>query len=214
MPALPVVENVLQLTIGGNTPAYPWINILHWGYSGGAPSATDANNIALELYTVWVAQFGPLMVNLATILKATAVDLTSELGAAGQAEGVNNGSRGADSQIPPSTSVLVTKTLGRRYRGGHPRSYIFAGLHTDLDTPTIWNGGFVGDVQAAYSAVVTALDAFVAGTTTLTGEVTVSYYSKALDPVPPSRRVTPLVLPVTSHTAQAHIATQRRRIGR
>jgi len=213
MGALPVVPNVLKLTIGGDQGPYTWVNALHWSYTGGAPSATDADNIAETLYTAWVAQFAPLMAAGTSILEATCVDLTSDLGASGANSGSTIGSR-AGVTVSPALAVLISKTIARRYRGGHPRMYIVAGVQDDLGGPAEWTSGLQGDVQAAWTAVSAILNAYVTGTTTLAGEVTVSYISKAVNPVAPYRRPVPLVLPVSAHVTQTHVAVQRRRMGR
>jgi hypothetical protein len=110
--------------------------------------------------------------------------------------------------------VLVSKHVGRRYRGGHPRSYLNVGISSDLADESHWAGLFTAGVTTAYAALSTAMLGHTSGSTTLDGEVTVSYVDKAVNPVAPFRRPTPLVLPVLAATAQTQIAVQRRRIGR
>jgi hypothetical protein len=213
MPALPVVPNVLKLTIEGNQGAFTWANAFHWSYTGGAPSAGNAGDVASDLLADWIGNFGPLASGGVEFTRATCVDLSSDLGATGEASGATAGGR-AGTAVAPALAVLISKTIGRRYRGGHPRMYVVGGVEADFATASTWSGGLVGDVQAAWAAVSAALNALVVGTTTLSGEVTVSYTSKALNPVAPYRRAVPLVFPVTGHTTQAQIAIQRRRLGR
>jgi len=213
MPALPVVANVIRFSIEGTTPGYPWSNVLYWGYGGVAPTTANLNDYADALFNAWVADFGPLMANTATIERATATDLGSTLGVIGAGGTTEVGSRGTV-EIPASSAVLITKTIGRRYRGGHPRSYVFAGIQTDLVNSSHWAGAFVTAVGGAYSAMSLSMNGLVETGTNLTSEVCVSYTDRAVNPVPPYHRPVPLVLPVLGVLVQPEIANQRRRIGR
>jgi hypothetical protein len=213
MPPLPAVDHVVRLTVFGDTPGYPWVNAFFWAYTGGPPAAADVATIADDLLTEWIGQFAPLMLTASHINGTTCVDLSSSSGASGEGLGINAGSRGTV-ELPGSSCVLIRKNIARRYRGGHPRSYVFAGIQTDLVDSAHWSNALVGDVQAAYTAVTAALNSIVVGATTLTHEVNVSYITN--DPIThlPVRRVTPLVDPVIGHAAQSQVAIQRRRVGR
>ncbi len=213
MPALPVVPNVIKFTVEGTTPAHNWVNVLHWSFTGGPPLAADLNNCCDQLGGLWDTNFTPLMLTSATIAKTTAVDLTSAMGAGSELAVGVNGSRGT-AELPGSSSVVVSKTTARRFRGGHARSYILAGIATDMATTSTWAGALVAAVTGAYEAVQTGMNGHVAGGTTLGHEVMVSYMTT--DPIThlPIRRVTPLVDAVIAVAAQARIGSQRRRIGR
>jgi hypothetical protein len=213
VPALPVVPNAIRFTIEGTTPAHAWVNTFHWGYTGPAPLLADLNDFAATLYAAWVTDFAPLMLTAGTIERATAIDLSSTLGVAGEDVGTNAGSRGT-AEIPAASSVLISKTIGRRYRGGHPRSYIFAGIQTDLQSSSLWATAFTLNVATAYAAVTAALTGHTHGAVTLDTEVVVSYVDSTLFPLSPHFRTTPLVLPVLGVAVQPEIAIQRRRVGR
>jgi hypothetical protein len=213
MPPLPPVPNVMKFTIEGSTGLHPWTNVLHWTYTGGVP--TDANCIAFSgvLFAAWSTDFAALMLAGSTITKATCVDLTSALGSSGETLGTVDGTR-TGGTVPSSASVLIKKTISRRYRGGHPRTYIFAGADTDLDDSAHWAAGLTGAVFTAYTAVRTAMDLVTEGSTSLGTEVIVSYVDTVTNPVPPHRRTVPLIFPVGTFSVEALVATQRRRIGR
>jgi hypothetical protein len=210
---LPPAAQVLRFTIEGTTPRAPWVNALHFGYTGGPPSAANCTALASLLLATWNTEFAPLMLTSATIEKATCTDLTSSTANSGVAEDILPGSRGT-AELPGSASVIVKKIVGRRYRGGHPRSYIFAGIATDMADPSHWAAGLVAAVNGAYTTVAFGtLNGMVEGTTTLGPEVVVSYFDTVTVPLAPHRRVVPLVLPITSTAALSRIGSQRRRIG-
>jgi hypothetical protein len=213
MPSLPFVPGVLRFTIEGTTPTHPWANVFHMAYTGAPPSALNCQNWAGEFLTIWTAQFAPLMSTPSTIEKSVVVDLSSATGAGGEIANTSPGSRGT-AEVPGSAAVLVSKTISRRYRGGHPRSYIFAGIQTDMVNASHWSAALVAAVDAAYGAFWSTINGYGGGGVSSAGEVIVSYVDKALFPVAPFRRAVPLVEPVTSHVTTARIATQRRRIGR
>lgn len=213
MPALPVVPDALKVVVEGTTPAYPWVNILHWGYAGSPPASGDCVTLAGVILTAWKAAFLPLMYDEATVDSVSVTDLSSYTGGAGVAAGSSVGTRGS-AEVPGSSCVLVKKIIGRRYRGGHPRTYLCVGIQTDLNNVSQWSATLVGLVTTAYGDINTALSSYVAGPATLSSEVCVSYIDKTVNPVKPYRRTTPLVLPVTSYSVESQIAEQRRRIGR
>jgi len=213
MPPLPSAPNVVKFAVNGTCDTKTWANVLHWGYTGAAPTSADLTAFAAALLGAWATEIMPLADNQCTVTGVTAVDLSSALGAAGETLGSTDGSRGAGS-TPASTCVLVSKSIGRRYRGGHPRSYLNCGVVTDMTNPFTWSTTLTGLVFSAYNAVRTALNGLVETGTTLATEVIVSYIDKLLNPVAPFRRAAPLVLPAGAITVSPLIATQRRRLGR
>lgn len=207
MAALPAVANVIKFTVEGSCDGVPTANSLHWAYAGTLPSAAALNAFTSALLTAWGTQFSPLMGTDCSVLLATAIDLSSTSGASGQTSNTTAGVR-TGGRVPSSSAVVVSKSIARRYRGGHPRSYIQAGTFTDLDDSAHWSTGLTVAVDGAYDAVRVAVTGQVSGGCTLGNEVTVSYFT-ALAP-----RAVPLVEPVTGHTTRTHIGTQRRRLGR
>jgi hypothetical protein len=213
VPALPFVPNVVKIVVEGTTPDFPWANVFHWTYTGTPPPGATCASFAVSIYNEWVADFIPLMSIPSTLEKVTVVDLASDLGGEGESAASTPGTAGA-TFISASSAVLVSKTIDRRYRGGHPRSYIFAGIVADLLDSAHWTGAFTASVLAAYSNFTDALNALTHAGTALFGEATVSYVDKALNPVAPYRRAVPLVLPVVSFAVEPELANQRRRVGR
>ena len=213
MPALPAVPFVMKLVIEGTTPVDPWANTTYWGYTGGPPTAGDMNTICAHLQGLYNANFTALRSNASTYEQIVGFDLSSALGATGGASASTVGTRGAG-EVPGSAAVVVSKSVSRRYRGGHGRSYIFAGIQTDLLTASTWTTSLTAAVDGAYAAITSGMNGYNTGGTTITTEVIVSYVDKAVNPVAPYRRTVPLVLPVTATITKQRIGSQRRRLGR
>lgn len=211
MVALPSVPGVVKFTVEGDVGGIGWVNVIHYAYTGTVPTGGTLVSFCSTLLTTWGTQFSPLMSVAGSVTRATAVDLSSTSGAGGEATDTLPGVR-TGATLPPSSAVLVSKHIARRYRGGHPRSYIVAGTVTDLDDPGHWTTALTVAVDGAYSAVLTAMNALVVGGTDLTGEAIVSYFDTTLIPAPPHRRITPLVEPVTGISVRTAIASQRRRL--
>lgn len=213
MPPLPAVPNVVKFSVEGLCGSHPWANVIHYSYTGAPPSSADLNAMAGILLGAWASEIMPLADDSCTVDQCLAVDLSSGTGAAGAAAGTTPGTR-AGGIMPASACVLVNKTIGRRYRGGHPRSYLNVGVQSDMTNPSTWTGTLTGLVFTAYNAVRTAMAGLVETATTLGVEVIVSYIDKILNPIAPFRRAVPLVLPVGGIVVNPVIASQRRRLGR
>lgn len=210
VPALPVVANVIRFTIEGTTPTHPWVNVFYWRYTGVAPTVANLNDFCDDALAAWVSRFQALALTASSFERATAVDLSSTLGSSGEFSSHQPGTRGT-AELPGSCAVLLSKHIGRRYRGGHPRSYLAIGLQTDLADTSHWATGLLVATDGAYAAFTTDM-ALTHGSTTLDAEVCVSYVDKGTNPLPPHRRVVPLVLPVLGVSVEARVASQRRRI--
>jgi hypothetical protein len=213
MPALPAVPNVIKLAIAGTDNAVEWVNVLHWAYTGATLLASAAADIATHAYTLWTTNFPPFMSNSAVIGSATVTDLSSDTGATAVHVGEVAGTAGTD-EIPASAALVIHKTTPRRYRGGHPRTYLQVGDSAALFDSRHWMVAFQSGVLAAYEAVAAGLTGYTSSGTTLTNEVCVSYIDKATGDPTTHRRAVPLVQPITGYSTDDRICAQRRRLGK
>jgi len=217
MPPLPVVPAVAKIIVSGVTGAAidrVWNNIFHASYTGTTPTETILNSIANSLYNAWI-DTGPSSIQTAdtTLQSVEVVDLASDTGASGFVSEENDGTNGED-PLPAQVCTLVSYDITRRYRGGHPRTYVNAGGDGNLLTMNQWNDGYIAEATAAWNVFFSALTGTASGGFSLTGPVCVSYVDREVNPVPPYRRTTPLVEPILGFTVDQLLATQRRRIGR
>jgi len=218
MPPLPAVPNVLKVVVQGNTSTvgeFPWANILHFQYSGSAPTSANCVTIAGDINTAWGAHMAAECPNTTVQNFTSVTDLTSA--SAGSGESLNSipGTRG-DDEIPANAALLISYPVSTRYKGGHPRSYLVVGGNADFLDAAHWSNAFTAEAQTHWQAFLNAVLAISVGGTVISTLCAVSYVSKVVNPVAPYRRPTPLVFPlsVASATASNQMASQRRRIGR
>jgi len=220
MPALPNVNKVLRAVINwqvdGDTMG---ATVHHWRYTGSQPSASDDVAIAAEIVAEGDSAFGGLCNAHVGMNTCTVTDLTSDTAPEGTGGTPWLGTR-TGGQLSPGTAVVVRHAIGRRYRGGHPRSYLPLGTSTDLQTSGLWTTAFQSAVDSAWgtfnSVVVGAINSITAGAEL----VNVSYYkgfTVVTSPTTgrarnvPTVRATPVVDTVTGHTVALNIGSQRRR---
>lgn len=218
MPPLPDVPNVLKVVVQGNgSEATPitWANVLHWHYTGSAPSSTTLNTVAAHIGASWGTHMAPECPSPTVQNLIEVIDLTSSTSASGFDFTSRAGTRG-DDEIPANSAMLAIYPVSRRYRGGHPRSYLLVGGNADFLDMAHWSTAFTAEVQSHWYDFLNAILAYSTGGMTIDRLVNVSYYSKEINPVPPYRRTTPLVddLDIGTMFTEQQIASQRRRIGR
>jgi hypothetical protein len=157
--------------------------------------------------------------------EVSAADLTSPTAGSGQAAtNIAGGRPGVP--LDAATAVLINHAIGRRYRGGKPRTYLPAGVGGDILNPQQWTTQAVSD----FHSWVTYLDSVrqgMPGTTVLHSLVNVSYYkgSKAsitgtapyerghTKPIVSTDPGYPIIDSITSSSVNVKPASQRRRSG-
>lgn len=219
MPALPNVAGVLKLAVDWGVESDSAAMTVHYfRYSSGAPSAADLSTFANDAVSDGDSQFGGLASTHVGMMSATARDLSSAMGNEATAGTPWVGTRGSD-LTAPGAAVVVSHSISRHYRGGHPRSYLPLGIAGDITSGGVWGGSLVTAVDSAWGTwIANRFGTF--GSLTVTQLVNVSYYG------PPNRTVTsstgrvktvstvravPIVDTITGHVTRAKIGSQRRR---
>jgi hypothetical protein len=219
MPALPPATQVCRIIVhqalqdDNNV-----INRFFIKYTGSPPTDAMLNTFCAAVGTAWGANVSPLQSSNITAYRAETEDLTSATSAVGAANFTEVGTR-AGATLSASVAAVINGIIARRYRGGHPKNFLWAGIETDLQTVGTWKATFTAAVEAGWLAFIDAvLGAGWAGAGTLT-PVNVSYYagfhnftfpSGRTRPIP-TVRVAPVVDPITEYTVRAIIGSQRRR---
>jgi hypothetical protein len=205
-PFLPV-PGVVRLALEGNQAGRPFANIFHVQYTGAAPTAANLDTWAGTWYTSVTGTLAAQAHTTATYTSVTATDLSSITGAQVTAGGPAPGALAGDT-IPSNSAGLINWNSSFRYRGGHPRTYLVAGVQTSLLNPNTWTDGFTGNlndcadsIRAAAATPGTGFDA--------TGPCAVSYRQAS---APDGYRLVPLVMPIATGVASSGIATMRRRM--
>lgn len=217
---LPPIANMLRVVISGEIDAenvFPWANVLHFGYTGVAPSNAVCATIAGDVSTQWGTHMAPECPSPTTLTRVTVTDLTSSSAGEGEDLTVRPGTRGDDS-IPANAAGLISYPSEIRYRGGHPRTYLYVGGNADLEGAAKWSALFTAEFLTHWKAFLNAVVAISESGTNVNSMASIRYYGKFLpnDGPPRYRLVTPVVNPIVPNTAvsQQEIASQRRRIGR
>lgn len=219
MPPLPNVPNVVKSQLLWSDSADNDVRTtLFFRYSGGSPTGTDCNALAADIYSAIAAMVGQWTAST-QLTGVEVTDLSSPSGGQGLHAQSTAGTR-AGSDLAGGTCVVVGYVIGRRYRGGKPRSYLPFFSASDLTTRQQWTAG---DLTALDSALATAFAAIIgssSGSTTLTDHVNVSYYdgfTVVTSPTTgrarnvPKLRTTPVVDVITSFGARSQPGSQRRR---
>lgn len=222
MPPLPAVPKVLQLAVQTKVDNASDINInrVHYQYTGTAPTPSQLTSFATTVLTAWGSAFAPSMIADKTFVGLVAIDLSSPTSATAEVTASIAGTR-AGTRVPSDAAFVLSSTVGRRYRGGHPRVYLPFGVAGDLDTERAWESSFVTAVVTANAGLVTAIEgAGWAGAGTLS-PVNVSYYAgfhlvtypsgRSRD-VPTLRVGGPLVDAITGYVGRTQVGSQRRRL--
>lgn len=219
MPALPSIPLVLKIDLqwtdgtDANVSTRQYFRI-----SGSDPPSSDCVLLAADIYS-HAAAMAHLWDPDTDLTGVKVTDLSSAFGGIGEHFQSTVGTR-PSVPTPASTCVLVNYVIGRRYRGGKPRSYFPWLAASDMVSRQQWTGASLTEVSTALSTYFAAVLGTTVGATTITEHVNVSYYegfTVVTNPIThraknvSTPRATPLVDPIQSWSVAATIASQRRR---
>ena len=221
MPALEPVPNVLKVDIGWSIGSdLTALTRLFVSWSGTAPSNATCASLAAALYVIFAAELAVYTATTNALEYVNVQDLTSDTAGQGTHVATTAGSL-AGGLLGAGVAFLASMKIGRRYRGGKPRSYLPLGDVTFLDTAQLWTSGFQGDVQASLNAIIADVSVTSSGGCDLGSLVNVSYYKGFVVSPPnpvtgrvrnvPTPRAVPVVDPVTAWVAEQRLSSQRRR---
>lgn len=219
MPALPEIPNVLRTDLLWNVDSDVGVSSRQFfRYSGGPPNSANCVDLAADIWEHASALAG-LYSTAVELTGVKVTDLSDNSGGEGVHEQVEAGSR-SGSRLPGNAAVLINYVIGRRYRGGRPRTYFPFFTVADINSSSTWVGTSLDDVTTAMSSYFGAVIGLNVGSTTITQHVNVSYYSGftvVTNPVTGRARnvskvrTTPLVDDILSWSVASRIASQRRR---
>lgn len=215
------VPNVVRVTLEGfvdtSSADTLWVNVLHFSYSGTLPSNTTCTSIAGSIAVTWNAHVASLCPSPTTLQAVTVTDLSSNAGGSGESLPLFPGTRGDDS-IPANAAVLISYPTTFRYKGGHPRQYLYVLGNADLQGATNWSTAATAEVQTHWRDFLNTCTSISVSGTSLSSFVTVRYKGKFLPNGGPPHfyLTTPIVnvVPANTPVARQKMASQRGRIGR
>jgi hypothetical protein len=221
MPALPNVPKVIRT-------AFKWavendlvgLSRIFLEYSGVAPTAAQLVTLADVFMTSFGTNIAEWFSESNSIESVEMTDLSSPTSAFGESTAAAIEGTRAGQALPGATCVLINYGLDRRYRGGHPRSYVPALISTDLNTEQTWTSATLGDFLTAWTTFAeSAVGSEWSGGGTITN-VNVSFFegfTPVQNPITlryrnvPKVRVTPLVDIIATMTANPAPCFQTRR---
>ena len=205
MPARPPVPDVLKVEFLWNQDGLPAANVKYVLFHGTAPTPAACAAIAEALGTAFWNVASPLYPE-ATILEAVRVtDLTTDTGSEGTWAGAAPGT-GSGFMLPAGCCVLMDHTIGRRYRGGHPRTYYPACSDTEYIAPASWSSTVISTMTSAEAAYALEASTFSESGCEGTYNVNVSYVTAG------APRVAPVIDQITGSVCSAIVRSQRRRL--
>lgn len=212
-----VLRVVLEGFVDTSSADTLWANVLHFTFGGTSPSNATCTAIGTSIASNWAFDVASLCPSPTTLQSVTVTDLSSPAAGEGEALVLHPGTRGDDS-IPANAAVLISYPSAVRYKGGHPRSYLYVLGNADLLGATNWSTAATAEVQTKWRQFLAdCLNSGSAGTT-ISGFCSVRYRGKFLpNGGPPHFYLnTPIVNPIPANAAIARqrMASQRGRIER
>lgn len=211
----PPVPNVVKTVVEGATSfAKDWFTLFHWFYTGTPPSVADLTTLATHVLEIFQGNFVPTTPPSTTINAVQATDLSTIMMPSVTVTNPMPGTSTAD-KLPANCCVLFNWDVAMRYRGGHPRNYIYTGTDEDLLNESQWDSAFLTTMAAKMNNFVGNVTGFVFGGSTILEPVMVSYFGGVPTVGGESqRRAVPLALPIVMGQVNPFVGSQRRRIGR
>jgi hypothetical protein len=206
MPPMPAVPNVIRVAQSGYVNTVQWANVYHFAYDNGPATEADLNTWAEGFYTHFGSTIAQCVGNTTTYGTIDVIDLTTPSSAVGGYSGPDLGD--AIAAADNAVCWLVNHKIARRYRGGHPRTYIPGTGGANITSGNTWAETILGTMQEAVTSFYAACLAIDTPSCTGAQLVSVSYYTAG------ELRDEPLVDVVTGSTVSPMIATQRRRLGK
>jgi hypothetical protein len=208
MPPLPPLADVVRWKFIGVVDGRLVINVLHSEFTGGGGVIPDLTASCHDAFTAFGSHVVAHVNAGYTLEQVTAEDLTSNTAPVAQYTGSTAGG-GGGTLDPLNTALVLSWPIARRYRGGHPRTYI-VGLESDQRTDArFWSPATITTFAAAGAAFRTAMDAISNGSYS-TFTLGVASYRTGNAP-----RVTPIFTAfIGDPQVHPRVDSQRRRLGK
>lgn len=207
MVALPPVSGVAKIVVKQTLGTVNVFNVLHAQTNDNHPgTASELLNLATAVRTAWVTNVLPLQNAVLSLTDVVCTDLSSDTGAEATVTGLTAGGNQGIA-TPANCAICWSWRIGRRYRGGHPRTYIGGLSTTDTAGPNTIVAARITAHQAAAVALRSAINS--AATSNGAWQLVVVHYRRAKQVLP-----VPLVSTVNAVTVDSRLDSQRRRLGR
>lgn len=207
MPPLPPAHGVAKIIVKQTLGGTNIFNVLHAASSPAINWTTaECQSMANAVRAAWVSNVIPLQTTALTLTDVQVVDIGSATGNEATATGSTPGTVVAVA-LPASAAICWSWKIGRRYRGGHPRTYIGGLTGTDLLNPNTIAVARVTAHAAAAAAIRSAINGVMVGGN-VANMCCVNYVRNKVPLDPPETDF------FTGVSVDSRVDTQRRRLGR
>ena len=204
---LPAVPTVAKCQINGNISGRAFVNIFHVQFNTDFLSAAQCTDIAGKFLTLYKTQFANYMASGVQVSNCIVTDLGGATGAQGSSSAGFSGTH-SGFQLPNNVALAASWHIGRRYRGGHPRTYFPGQTQSDLQDTMHWSANTLSNWTLAAQGFVTGVVGLGSTVPYPLNLVCVHYVMHKVPQTPP------LVDVITSATVHPRIDSQRRRLGK
>lgn len=207
MPPLPAANKVLRGAFRSTVEGQDNLNILHLEYNGAGNNQADLDTLA----TNWAGFIKTMVQSLQSVdcvyHELTVVDLTSSTALTSTVPVTGTGSHSGGAS-PASMACCISWHVHRRYRGGHPRTYVGGLPITTLSTERSFSATFVALAKGNAAAYLANFAFASGGAYGVINAVSLSYFSGG------AVRVTPITDQLIGSDVNARPDSQRRRLGK
>ncbi len=218
MPALPPVANVVRVDVLFSLPGDPNAEFRKFFHYVGALSQADAQAWVSAIHAAFNTRMASQLYAGVTQKQTTLTDLTSA--SAPQAlDATPHAMANANTSLPSGLAMVIKDRIARRYRGGHPKTYLPGIPNANLVGGNQWSAGGMAGVLAAWNLWISDCLNAVPALAAPASEVNVSWYQGFHVVVLPSQRTrnvptlrpVPVVDTILAHSINSTAASQRRR---
>lgn len=211
MPPLPPADHILKVQTAGTYGVTNWANVWYCQYAGTDPTPANLTTVADAIRSAWSVDLRALSVPTYKLETITLTDLHKDTGnsvAATVSEPGTSTGVGLSAQV----SMCVSKIIGRRYRGGHPRWYVGGIGDANILDQQNFKDTYRLQAIAAFTAFRLKINVITSASTGTLTMVNVSYFERGPVKGTSVLRSTPKIDAVTGFKANSRIDTQRRRL--
>lgn len=213
MATLPFTDRGLRIALSGTYGTAKWANILHAQYAGTTPTSADLATLAAQIGQAWNVNIMARVVSTCILTQSLVVDIGSETGAAGVDPTSRPGVMGGTGTYAATARVISWK-IARRYRGGHPRSYVCGIITTDVADQNHWSTAANTTANGLASTFRTSFNALTSASTGLLTLGSWSYYHGKNTDGTPALRPVPRFDAFIGNAIDSRMDSQRRRNGK
>jgi len=215
LPASPCVRVRLGYTASAGTEMG---SRFYLSYSGAAPTAANCLTLATDIATAQGTHLAPYCYQLISLTEVDVLDIATDSGAHGTYAASNAGGLSGGT-LTANAAVNVEYDIARRYRGGKPRMFLPPPDDSALASIDKYSNTFVGNVNTAFAAFMSQIEALTIGSMGTLAHVNLSYYqgfknitnSSGRERAVPTYRTSALLDTITGYATKAVIGSQRRR---